>query len=82
LVKAATVNMETILENEGLLFGEHWALMAHIHDEIQAEAANAWVADRVGRAFVEGLVQAGDQFNFRCKLDGEYKVGGNWAETH
>jgi hypothetical protein len=26
--------------------------------------------------------KAGEFFAFRCPIDGEFKVGGNWAETH
>lgn len=31
---------------------------------------------------VEAIRKAGEYFNFRCSLDGEAKVGNNWAETH
>jgi hypothetical protein len=31
---------------------------------------------------VECLKAAGMEFNLRCPLDGEYKVGTTWAETH
>ena len=26
--------------------------------------------------------QSGDYFSLNCPLDGEYKIGNNWAETH
>jgi DNA polymerase-1 len=28
------------------------------------------------------LREAGDHFEMRCPLDGEYKIGDNWSETH
>jgi len=31
---------------------------------------------------VECLKAAGVAFDLRCPLDGEYKVGTTWAETH
>lgn len=32
--------------------------------------------------FFLSIVDAGEFFKFRCPLDGEYKIGSNWAETH
>jgi len=40
------------------------------------------IADQVGRLGVEAIVEAGNFFNLRCPLDGEYKYGRNWSETH
>ena len=31
---------------------------------------------------VLSIIKAGEHFNLRCPLDGEYKIGGNWSETH
>ena len=39
-------------------------------------------ADFVGLRAVEAIIKAGEYFNLRCPLDGEYKIGGNWSETH
>ena len=36
----------------------------------------------VGEAAVKAFEQAGEFFNFRCPITGEYKVGTNWAECH
>ena len=36
----------------------------------------------VGKLGVEAIKQAGDYYNLRCPLDGEYKVGTSWAQTH
>ena len=32
--------------------------------------------------FVEALRKAGNDFNLRCPMDGEYRIGENWAHTH
>lgn len=56
-------------------------LVGHIHDEIQAEARPD-IADKVGQAFVDSLVKAGEHFNFRCPITGEYEIAENWAGTH
>ena len=55
--------------------------VANVHDEWQIEAAEAH-ADEVGRAARQSIIEAGEHFKLRCPLDGEYKIGQNWAETH
>ena len=40
------------------------------------------IATKVGEMAVQAIRDAGEQFKFRCELDGEYNVGTNWAETH
>lgn len=55
--------------------------VAHIHDEIQLQVKSE-IADDVGRLSVQAIREAGENLGFRCPLDGEYKVGRNWAETH
>jgi len=36
----------------------------------------------VGEAAKASIVEAGEYFKLRCPLDGEYKVGANWRQTH
>ena len=55
--------------------------VAHIHDELQYEVVENR-AEFVGKLIVDSIRNAGRPFGFRCPLDGEYKVGNNWAETH
>ena len=52
-----------------------------VHDEYQCESLPD-VADEVGRAMVKGIQLAGEHFNLNIKLDGEYKIGANWKDTH
>jgi len=28
------------------------------------------------------MKDSGEYFSFRCPLDGEFRIGNNWAETH
>ena len=58
-----------------------YKLLGSIHDEYQIEAPEAQ-ADRVGILMVESIKAAGIAFDLKCPLDGEYKIGNNWAETH
>ena len=58
-----------------------YKFVANIHDEWQIEVKESQ-ADFAGRQAVEKIISAGEHFNLRCPLDGEYKVGGNWSDTH
>lgn len=51
------------------------------HDEVQLEASPE-DAQLAGRLFVDGLREAAKYFELKCPLDGEVKIGKNWAETH
>ena len=55
--------------------------VANIHDEWQIEVPECR-AMRVGSLAVTSIIEAGEHFNLRCPLDGEYKIGVNWSETH
>ena len=55
--------------------------VANIHDEWQLQVKESQ-ADCVGRFGVRSIEEAGQHFNMRCPLTGEYKIGGNWSETH
>jgi DNA polymerase-1 len=55
--------------------------VANIHDEWQIQVKENQ-ADLVGQLGVEALKEAGDYFNLRCPLAGQYKIGDNWSETH
>ena len=55
--------------------------VANIHDEWQMEVKED-IAENVGRLAVDCIIKAGEYYNLRCPMDGEYKVGDNWSETH
>ena len=38
--------------------------------------------EEIGKICVEAIKKAGEYYNFRVPLDGEFKIGKNWAETH
>ena len=57
------------------------AQVLHIHDEFQLYAKTS-LAHYVGAIAVDAIRKAGEYFKFRCPLDGEWKVGSNWADTH
>ena len=55
--------------------------VANVHDEWQIETTEQ-DAETVGHFAVQSIRQAGIRLNLRCPLDGEFKVGLNWAATH
>lgn len=77
VMKQATVLAAQELRADGLI----WQPALHIHDEIQilTKEDNAEMA---GQILVDGIVKAGTTLNLQCPLDGEYKIGDSWAETH
>ena len=81
LVKQGTIILNEDLHKEGLVWGKDYAMVLHVHDEMQfivkEEKINLFklVAKRLFK-------KTKDHFNFNCELDGEIKVGNNWSETH
>lgn len=55
--------------------------VANVHDEFQYEVLEAH-ADDFGKLAVNSIVNAGIELGIRCPLNGEYKSGNNWQETH
>ena len=60
---------------------EDYQMHANVHDEVQF-SCNPDKADELGQLFVDSIKKAGQALKVRCPLDGEYKVGLNWKETH
>jgi len=55
--------------------------VVNVHDEFQYEVEESR-AEEFGKLAVQSIIDAGKQLNIRCPLDGKYKIGSNWAETH
>ena len=55
--------------------------VVNVHDEFQYEVKEEQ-AEQFGRVAVQSIIDAGKLLNIRCPLNGEYKVGNNWSETH
>ena len=56
-------------------------LVANVHDEFQFECPPE-IAEEAGKAARMSIIEAGEYFKLRCPLDGEYKIGKSWKETH
>jgi len=55
--------------------------VAMIHDEYQVETLIEH-GTIVGQTIVNSIIKAGEHFGTNCPLDGEYKLGQTWAQTH
>lgn len=80
-VKLATIIYYDKLIAMGLKNGVDFMLVAHVHDEAQTLVKKG-LEQVVGQAAVEAMREAGEALGFECPLDGEFKFGANWAETH
>jgi|21_taG_2_1085346.scaffolds.fasta_scaffold03760_3 DNA polymerase I-like protein with 3'-5' exonuclease and polymerase domains len=61
--------------------GLQYKFVANIHDEWQVEVPKE-TASLLGAIGVRSIVETGEYFSMDCPLDGEYKIGNNWSETH
>lgn len=55
--------------------------LLNVHDEFQLSVTKEESED-AGRIAAEAVRRAGEYYDFRCPLAGNYDIGGNWSETH
>lgn len=55
--------------------------VVNVHDEFQYEVEEKR-AEEFGKLAVQAIIDAGIKLKVRCPLNGEYKIGNNWSETH
>ena len=77
VMKRALVMLQALIKLQAL----DAKFVANIHDEWQMEVRED-ITDFVGQLAVGCIEKAGEYYNMRCPLTGEYKIGGNWSETH
>jgi len=88
--------LNTLLQSAGAIICKTWyvfisraikkakldaQIVAFIHDEVQVVVKKGQ-EDETGRVILECMRDVERHFNFRCRLDSEYKYGSNWADTH
>ena len=80
---------EAIIMKRAMVQYHHWARaaaidfqqLAFVHDEFQSRV-RADQAEELGRLQVKAIVEAGLHFKMNCPMDGAYRIGKNWLETH
>jgi DNA polymerase-1 len=80
-MKVALIQQFHLMNGLRWQHGREYAFVANIHDEFQAEVTPD-KAETFGKLAVESIQHAGKQLKLNVPLDGEYKIGNNWAETH
>lgn len=59
----------------------HCLKVADIHDEWQWRVRNPYVEEFIAFT-LPCFLKAGESFNYRIPIEGDFKVGKTWAETH
>lgn len=77
IIKLAMYKYHQKLKKLGIDFKQ----VAVVHDEFQVECNEA-DAELVGKTICESMTEAGEALKSKIRIDGEYKVGKNWLETH
>ena len=80
-MKVALIQLFHALGKNRWQHGREYAFVANIHDEFQAEVVPD-KAEAFGQLAVQAIRVAGKELKLNVQLDGEYKVGDSWAETH
>jgi DNA polymerase I-like protein with 3'-5' exonuclease and polymerase domains len=88
--------LNTLLQSAGAIICKTWYvfvaealkkanldahIVAFVHDEVQVIVKEGQ-EDDTGRLILQCMRDVERHFNFRCRLDSEYKYGRNWADTH
>jgi hypothetical protein len=77
IMKLALVNLDRILQDNGLVPGVDYEFVGNIHDEFQIEVKES-LAEFVAKASEDAIAAV----EANVPLAGEAKIGNNWAETH
>jgi DNA polymerase I-like protein with 3'-5' exonuclease and polymerase domains len=64
-----------------MLYGSDVRFMATVHDEWQLECPES-IANAVGKLGASCIKEAGKALSCLVDMDGDYRIGSNWAECH
>jgi DNA polymerase-1 len=81
IMKQVVINLHANLDSLGLIHGHDWIQHAMIHDEIQLSCPKH-LTSTIQEQALKAFPEAQDFFGFRCKIEGDSRVGSTWAETH
>ena len=82
LMKQVVINIHNNIEqNLGLPYGKGWEQLLMIHDEVQLTCYSEYT-EAIREQAMLAFPQAQEFFSFRCLIEGDSRVGHNWAETH
>ena len=70
-----------LLDGYARLYNIDYKFVLNVHDEFQCEVRDDQ-AEFFGGLAVVSIIRAGESFKLNCPLDGQYKVGKTWQQTH
>ncbi len=86
LMKRAIIILDDKIQDSGyipFMNGKgDYEFVLNVHDEWQVECKDVPTAEVIGKLSQDALREAGEHYNFKCRLDGDYAIGKTWAETH
>jgi DNA polymerase I-like protein with 3'-5' exonuclease and polymerase domains len=71
-------------EKMGTMVGDDYARVVqvlNVHDEIQLYAP-VNLGDQIGQMLVDSIRETTQYFKLKCPMDGQYKIGKTWHDTH
>ncbi|MHC4698991.1 MAG: DNA polymerase [Planctomycetota bacterium] len=77
---AAVLRYDAFVER-GWVLGKDYEFLLNVHDEWQ-DGVRPEITEEFGAISVDAIRRAGEHLKLRLPLDGEYKVGDTWADTH
>jgi len=82
LMKQVVVTIHNNIEtNLDLVHGEDWEQLLMVHDEVQIACHPKHTA-AIREQAMNAFPQAQEFFGFKCKIEGDSRVGHTWADTH
>jgi len=82
LMKQVVVTIHNNIEtNLDLVHGDDWEQLLMVHDEVQLACHPKHTA-AIREQAMNAFPQAQEFFGFKCKIEGDSRVGHTWADTH
>ncbi len=81
LMQLASLFMYKFCTDKGWIFGEDYAFLAHVHDEINSEVREE-IAEEFCRVGCRAFSWAGAYLELDCPQQGEARIGPTWYEVH
>ena len=82
LMKQVVINIHDNIESAlSLPHGAEWEQVLMVHDEVQL-VCNPKYTSQIQEQAMLAFPQAQEFFGFRCKIEGDSRVGSDWSQTH
>ena len=81
LSKAWMREFHKLCASHGLEHGVDYKQLLWVHDEVQCGVKDEH-AETLGQLCVKAIENVGRQYDLKCAITGEYKVGKTWKDTH